>query len=126
MMLFEQIYENSLVKGIRYKLKDKTKFYARTFIGIYNGTEIDQYGIVLLWINIKYHLEILDKPYCYHTCYFENIKMNIHNMYERYIYKLVPLKGKIQETMEQRAINLILQNIIGDTSFTYDLKLNLI
>ena len=45
--------------------------------------------------------------------------MNIFTLFDRHIYQLVCSKKKIQEAMELRAINLILQNIIGDKSFTY-------
>ena len=36
-----------------------------------------------------------------------------------YYYELVPKKEAIQEAMEKRALQMILQNLIGDKHFTY-------
>jgi hypothetical protein len=36
-----------------------------------------------------------------------------------YYYELVPKKEAVQQAMEKRALQLILQNLIGDNFFTY-------
>uniref|UniRef100_A0A6C0ESP7 Uncharacterized protein n=1 Tax=viral metagenome TaxID=1070528 RepID=A0A6C0ESP7_9ZZZZ len=51
--------------------------------------------------------------------YFGTMRMIMTSIYVRKCYKLNSFKEKIQHAMEQRAINLILQKIIGDKTFTY-------
>ena len=50
---------------------------------------------------------------------YSNYEMNncLWNVYT--IYEMIEKKTQIQEAMELRAINLILQNIIGDKTFIY-------
>jgi hypothetical protein len=47
-------------------------------------------------------------------------KRGLRTFYERdYYYELVPKKQLAQEAMEKRALQMILQNVIGDNYFTY-------
>jgi hypothetical protein len=47
-------------------------------------------------------------------------KRGLRTFYERdYYYELVPKKQIVQEAMEKRALQMILQNVIGDNHFTY-------
>lgn len=48
-------------------------------------------------------------------------KRGLRTFYERdYYYELVPMKQFAQEAMEKRALQMILQNIIGDNHFIYE------
>jgi hypothetical protein len=127
MLEFIQIETSELKKGMKYKIIEENLRYVRIFVGMYNGSFYDynpysrkQY---LWWYNLYYIISPKnnrDVPFT-NPMYYGNMEMIIAPMsiYNRKMYKLVLSKEIIQRAMELRAINKILQNIIGDTSFTY-------
>jgi hypothetical protein len=63
----------------------------------------------------KFHSLLLVYPKTY---YYADYK-TFHSYPKRYYYEFVSKKKEIQEAMESRALNLILQNIIGDKCFEW-------
>jgi len=122
MLIFVQITHNELVQGTKYKIEENFLYYLRTFICIYDGkiyecdinNEIEEYTV---WKNISFVAEHTIEKNIIKRLYLDSIQMS--EMYLKQIYKLVSSKEKIQNAMETRAINTILQNIIGDKTFVY-------
>jgi hypothetical protein len=72
------------------------------------------WAIISSGIYIGYNGNILWSNYTViKTGYNQSLNWNVS------FYKLIPTKEKIQQAMELRAINIILQNIIGDKTFNY-------
>jgi hypothetical protein len=118
MLSFVPIHHNDFIQGTKYKIEEDSYFYSRTFVGIYNGSFYDDYGY-LLWEKITFHCENKIYEERIKDTYFGTMRMIMTSIYVRKCYKLNSFKEKIQHAMEQRAINMILQNIIGDKTFTY-------
>ena len=51
-------------------------------------------------------------------CQYQYIGVMIFSKND-YFYELVSIKNKIQNAMEQRALNIILRRLIGDEMFTW-------
>jgi hypothetical protein len=113
-MLFVNINPTDLVKGVKYKIEEISHYYFRTFVGIYNGTDDDY----LLWNNLSFVAENRITA-LKNRSYFKDIRIHILSMYYRQIYKLVSSKEKIQQSMETRAVNMVLQQVVGDSTFIY-------
>jgi hypothetical protein len=74
------------------------------------------------------HIAIYREYYKDNICY---LQFNLYNEIQRYIepcspyciyYEIISKKNDIQNAMEERALNLILQKIIGDNYFNYNIK----
>jgi len=127
MLTFIQIEISDLKKGIKYKIIEETSRYLRIFIGKYDCSfyDYDSYyrKQYLLWRYMYYIISPIndrDVPFT-NPKYYGTLEMNIVplSLYTRTIYKLVMSKEKIQCAMELRAVNIVLQNIIGDKMFKY-------
>ena len=124
MLSFVSIDFSDLIEGTKYKIEEATQCYFRTYIGIYNGTfnEFDYYDNVvpyLLWENTTFVAKNIKRVEFIRPKYFKMMRMESISSNDRQMYKLFCSKEKNQNAMELRAINLIIQNIIGDCAFTY-------
>uniref|UniRef100_A0A6C0ET17 Uncharacterized protein n=1 Tax=viral metagenome TaxID=1070528 RepID=A0A6C0ET17_9ZZZZ len=103
-LVLKEVNFNHLNNGDKYIIKRKGTIH---FIGKF--------------INYTNNIANFDKAYSIHG----TIKINVQDLciyYERNSYKyyrVILQKNKIQEEMELRVVNLLLQRIIGDTSFKY-------
>jgi len=119
MLNFVQVDEKTLIHGTKYKIEDNNPYYNRNFISIFNKYDLDQFNDkYLLWGKTTFNIELFN-PYSKTTYVNQDMTMSIKGLYKRYIYKLEPLKEIIQRAMELRAINKILQNVMGDPLFNY-------
>uniref|UniRef100_A0A6C0ET37 Uncharacterized protein n=1 Tax=viral metagenome TaxID=1070528 RepID=A0A6C0ET37_9ZZZZ len=125
MLTFVIIPLDELVQGTKYKIEEDSYYYFSTFIGIYNGKIYDEYEH-LLWKKVTLHHENkYENTERVKDRYFDDLSLvmsiTMSSMYtiKRKVYKLISSNEKIQHAMEQRAINLILQKIIGDKTFIY-------
>ncbi len=120
MLNFVQVDEKTLIQGIKYKIVDNHPYYNRKYISVFNKYDIDQFNVkYLLWGKTIFIVEIVD-PYSEISYVYKDMTMPIKGLYDRHIYKLVSSKEKIQCAMELRAVNIVLQNIIGDNTFIYN------
>jgi hypothetical protein len=112
MLSFVSINIDELVKGTKYRIEENL-FNVKELIivGIFNGYE-EKY---LLW-NKTFYFNNYNGYEVIIPKYVESMRMDI--LHKRKFYKLISSKEKIQNAMELRAINLILQNII-DKTFIY-------
>ena len=94
--MFQQIRSENLVVGEKYKIK--TVSYE--FTGIYTGKVPYQY-FTLIFANVKGK---------------QNYDSIVFSDYDNY-YKFVSKNP--QEKMERRAVNIILQGILGDIHFEW-------
>jgi len=129
MLSFVQIEQFELKKGKKYKIIEKVNDkISILFFGIYNGQynydneyKYNNEKDYLSWKKIYFRSIAIDENYREKPTndYIEIMKMGIIPLFGRKFYKLVMSKEKIQCAMESRAVNTILQNIIGDKSFIY-------
>jgi len=131
MLEFIQIEISELKKGGKYKIIEKVNdklsiIFIGKYDGSFNGKYKGTFGSYfreqyLLWHHLYYIIRpILDGNVEFtNPTYYGTLEMNIVPTYTRKMYKLSLSKEKIQNAMELRAINLILQIIIGDKSFVY-------
>uniref|UniRef100_A0A6C0ET88 Uncharacterized protein n=1 Tax=viral metagenome TaxID=1070528 RepID=A0A6C0ET88_9ZZZZ len=121
MLSFVLIEENEMVKGDKYKIEENSYNFNKTFIGIYNGTFYDNLNTYsyLLWLKTTFVAQNKKRDDHIGPTYFETMRMSMTTIYDRKFYKLLLSKEKIQQAMEQRSVNIILQNITGDKTFKY-------
>jgi len=105
-MEFKQVNFYQLKTNIKYIVTDLNgAFYYTGYFCIYlkRGKDIAQFKDVICNVPIKRH------------CGYVTFSYDIGRKY----YTLVSKKDQIQNAMESRAINLIIQNVLGDTNFNY-------
>ena len=130
MLTFVIIPLNELIQGSKYKIEEDSYYYFSTFIGIYNGIITNDYEYFnydyLSWKKVTLHHENkYENTESIKDRYFDDlsitmsITMTLTYTIKRKVYKLISSKEKIQHAMEQRAIIIILQKIIGDKTFIY-------
>jgi hypothetical protein len=115
MLNFIKVNEDELVKGHKYKLIDIYSYNPHEYTVTFDGYTCK--NNILIWINLSFE-KIVDfekRKFFYTTDPTIFLKLK----YSAYVHELISSKEKIQNAMELRAINLILQNIIGDKLFTY-------
>jgi len=124
MLNFIKVDEETLIHGTKYKIivvMFHANIYTKTYISIFDEYDVNGHDIEwFLWGETTLIIEHYN-PYTKEIIYDKNTSMPkyIFNDKQRDIYKLVLSKEKIQYAMELRAINKILQNIIGDPKFSY-------
>uniref|UniRef100_A0A6C0EY99 Uncharacterized protein n=1 Tax=viral metagenome TaxID=1070528 RepID=A0A6C0EY99_9ZZZZ len=112
-MKFCEIDIDELVKGKKYMIREIFYDYTRTTFSIFDHYETPY---ITNWNKTIY--TILSPELDLDVIYANNIRLN--NMIKKaYFYKLETVKEQIQNAMELRAVNLILQNITGDKTFIY-------
>uniref|UniRef100_A0A6C0EV74 Uncharacterized protein n=1 Tax=viral metagenome TaxID=1070528 RepID=A0A6C0EV74_9ZZZZ len=117
--MYNLIHYSKLIEGQRYLIKDIH------FINYQRFATFKRYSFYLgytitIWQRIKYTTYLtINKTELIEYSHFGDLYLSIDE--SDYIYELVSEKKAIQKSMEQRAINLILQNIIGDKNFTYSI-----
>lgn len=126
MLQFKEIKYNALQKGVKYiilpqiesKSKKNNKFENKLYIGLFDGVSEKYPNEVTCWSNtyISYSNNQLNN---YKKKIFEGyIELNKYTFKRKYL-TVDSQKQIIQNNMEQRAINIILRNIIGDINFYY-------
>jgi hypothetical protein len=112
------IHYSKLVEGQRYLIKDVQRFNYR--IATFKRYSFYLGYTITIWQKIKYTTYItINKTELIEYSLFGDLYLSLDE--NDIIYELVSEKKAIQCAMEQRAINLILQNIIGDKNFTYSI-----
>ena len=96
---FEKIKYHHMIKEHKYIIMEHSPYITSIYSGIYKGHNINNCEI---WKN--YRLLSIENTYYY--------------MIPLTYYILVSKKYNIQSAMESRAVNKILQKIIGDDTFT--------
>ena len=96
-LIFEEVHYTSLVPSQKYKIKWNKHEYPATFHQYYT------HGCIYF---IKLYRAV--RPY-----------IRFHSFIDCKIYRPIFQKDKIQQEMERRAINLILQQITGDPYFQW-------
>jgi len=87
---------------------------------VMTGTITDKGVDITKWINITYIIANTDTYTYTNTSFKKTDTIEIDTYFSRITFlKLYSSKSKIQQAMEIRAINLILQNITGDKLFKY-------
>jgi hypothetical protein len=113
---FCEIDIDELVTGQKYMIQEISYQHTIIYYSVFSHYVT---GYITEWNKPSYRVDtpytgIKYKP----TMRFE--KINLNNLTKKAsFFKLICSKEKIQNAMELRAINLILQNIIGDKTFTY-------
>ena len=108
-----EIEQDELIVGQKYMIIDHHSQYCRILYSIFKNYAtpfITDWGQTVY--EIHYDRGYPEKYDASKIRLYGHIKKNT-------FYKFTPEKEKIQNAMESRAINLILQNIIGDKLFTY-------
>ena len=102
--MFEEINFYDLKYGIKYLITgiDTDEIY---YVGIFERYENNR---------AKFHLLRLMNPYLYHATY----RAFTYDP-NRYFYQFLSKKRQIQEAMEKRALNKIIQKITGDDTFVW-------
>uniref|UniRef100_A0A6C0EV84 Uncharacterized protein n=1 Tax=viral metagenome TaxID=1070528 RepID=A0A6C0EV84_9ZZZZ len=119
MLTFVSLPLSELVQGTKYRIEENLYGVREIiFIGMFNGYQQHNEGKYLLWKKIFYFIKNGDEEVIIPK-YIEETQMDILSPFGRKYFKLISSKEKIQNEMEIRAINLILQNIIGDKTFSY-------
>jgi hypothetical protein len=114
---FNQINRECLVKDVKYIIIQISDYLNAT--KQYTGIFIDYYLYLTVWKNVDI---ILDYSIGVSSLFYLPI-LNMDLRSDIYkIYELNRSYGSIQLAMEQRAINKILQHIIGDDCFIYKLN----
>jgi len=122
--MYKLIHYSNLIKGKRYLIKD-LRFDTYERFATFNRSSTYLGYVITIWQKIKYttHLTINDLKNNHHFekdyCFIGELYLSIdHN---DFIYELVSEKKDIQQSMEQRAVNLLLQKITGDKNFIYSI-----
>jgi hypothetical protein len=105
-MEFKQVNFYQLKPNTKYIITDLNgAFYSTGYFCVYvkGGKDVAHFKDVVCNIPIKRH------------CGYVTFSYEIGRKY----YTIVSKKKDIQNAMESRAINLIIQNILGDTAFNY-------
>lgn len=121
MLDFIRVDEETLIHGTKYKIivVDNDYPFTKTFISTFDDYDVNGNDVkYLLWGKTTFIIEQYN-PYTKSIFYDHSMSMHKYILNVRIIYKLVLSKEKIQCAMETRAVNTILQNIIGDKSFVY-------
>jgi len=101
--MFEEIAYQELVVGEKYKIKDLP--YSRSY---YTGIFKESYRR-----NVDY--QSFDNVF-YH-CYDKQNYFNV-SFTRKFYFRLIPQKERIQQSMESRALDMILKRLIND-DFTW-------
>jgi len=102
--MFHRISSDELVPGTKYKIGE--------FTGIFRKKT---------WLHIDLTHSTIDDLYVE----FDNVKRGKIQNWRRFFspmcafYEFVPQKKRIQSDMERRAVNKILQRLIGDDCFVW-------
>ena len=114
---FAEIDVTSLIPNKKYKIMDTDNLSTKTMISLFVRCNTLDGCSYLIWGKTTYILErwdgyifMLDNP---------DMILSYSSGPNRKIYQIVSSKTKIQNSMELRAVNKILQNIIGDITFNY-------
>jgi hypothetical protein len=119
MLSFESLPLSNLIKGVKYMIEENSVYVKELiFIGNFKGYQQYDEEKYLLWTNILYFSKIIGDEIITPT-QVEELRMSVLSPFGRKYYKLVSSKEKIQQSMETRAVNMVLQQIIGDDTFTY-------
>lgn len=113
---FCEVDIDDLKVGEKYMIQERSYQHTRTIYGVF-AEYITQH--ITEWEKCMYTIE---SPYIHHTMYYTtHTRMRINIITKKCeFYKLVSSKEQIQQDMENRAINLILQKLIGDDAFNYE------
>jgi len=107
---FKPVHWTSLEIGKKYVMKTGTKIFGPWYQ--YIGTlEKNADGYLTFSCVVLTYLKTND------TKYKDTVIIHVLQPYTYYI--LEPKKNKIQDEMELRAVNRVLQNIVGDIEFCY-------
>lgn len=111
---FCEVDNDDLKIGEKYMIQERSYQHTRTIYGVF-AEYITQH--ITEWSKNMYTIE---SSYMQtETYYASNIRLNIITKKCEF-YKLISSKEQIQQDMENRAINLILQKLIGDDAFNYE------
>jgi hypothetical protein len=101
--MFEEIAYQELVVGERYKIKDLP--YARShYTGIFKG-------------NSRMNVECQEFDNVFYHCYGKQNYCNA-TFSRKFYFRFIPQKERIQQSMESRALSMILKRLIND-DFTW-------
>jgi len=119
-LVFEKVDFINLVKGTKYLIIFKANFQSMIDIGTfdnYEAIDIDLFYVpeeTANFINITCINDVNSHSYkLKETSYYD---LNTRNF-----FRIIPQKERIQKEMEQRALNIILRNLIGDNTFKYNI-----
>jgi hypothetical protein len=119
MLSFATLHLSDLTKGVKYMIEENSVHVNELiFIGNFNGYQQHNEEKYLSWTNILYFSKMVGDELITPN-QVEEMRMSVLSPFGRKYYKLVSSKEKIQSAMETRAVNLILQQLIGDSTFTY-------
>jgi len=122
-LIFEKVEFNNLVKDTKYIIKRHNKAY---YTGIFRKNIIKGGDNVSEFYNISalYDMHYMGERNCYNANSVTGMRymgeISFYNDIHRTYYELDHQKEKIQEAMESRAVNKILQKITGDDTFKYN------
>jgi hypothetical protein len=111
---FCEIDIDALIPGKRYMIKEEYYQHTRTIYCIFEGYFSPH---ITYWTDIRYTIKDCT---CQHftTGRLQLNRLQLNNMTKKAIfYKMISSKPKIQNAMELRALNIVLQNVIGDHTF---------
>ena len=118
LLTFELVVPNDLIKGQRY-LITRNIIEETTFDEVDIATFEKFIPATHIWPSRNEEKVFFRNMVCFDENETHNYKFGSYYYKSRYYYKMVPQKEKIQEAMESRALNAVLNNIIGDDSFVY-------
>ena len=108
MLNFVKVDEGTLIRGTKYKIIDIYNYNPHEYIVTFDG--YSQGNNILSWINLSFYKTVNNETLYYR--YTTDNTMFLKYKYSTYVYKLVSSKEQIQQDMENRAVNLILQTLI--------------